>query len=56
MQQEIHAKEMQIEQNKALFYQNELNKKNREMLVSAVTIFQNKKLVSILKSEIRFTL
>ncbi|MBP7612020.1 MAG: response regulator [Paludibacter sp.] len=52
MQQEIHAKEMQIEQNKALFYQNELNKKNREMLVSAVTIFQNKKLVSILKSEI----
>ena len=52
MQQEIHAKEMQIEQNKALSYQNELNKKNREMLVSAVTIFQNKKLVSILKSEI----
>jgi DNA-binding response OmpR family regulator len=52
MQQEIHAKEMQIEQSKALFYQNELNKKNREMLVSAVTIFQNKKLVSILKSEI----
>lgn len=52
MQQEIHDKEMQIEQSKALFYQNELNKKNREMLVSAVTIFQNKKLVSILKSEI----
>jgi len=52
MQQEIHAKEMQIEQNKALFYQNELNKKNREMLVSAVSIFQNKKLVSVLKSEI----
>ena len=38
MQQEIHDKEMQIEQSKALFYQNELNKKNREMLVSAVTI------------------
>jgi len=52
MQLEIHAKEIQIEQKKALFYQNELNKKNREMLVSAVSIFQNKKLVSILKSEI----
>jgi len=52
MQQEMHDKEMQIEQSKALFYQNELNKKNREMLVSAVSIFQNRKLVSVLKSEI----
>lgn len=52
MQYEIHSKEMEIEQGKALFYQNELNKKNREMLVSAINIFQNKKLVSILKTEI----
>ena len=52
MQNEIHNKEIEISEAKTIHYQNELNKKNREMLVSAVNIFQNKKLINVIKSEI----
>ena len=48
---EIHHKEIEISEAKAIYFQNELNKKNREMLVSAVSIFQNKKLVNQIKTE-----
>ena len=49
---EIFLKEIEITEAKAQFFQNELNKKNREMLVSAVSILQNKKLISVIKSNI----
>jgi len=52
MQKKIHDKELEIAESKTRHYQNELNKKNREMLVSAVSIMQNKKLISIIKTDI----
>jgi DNA-directed RNA polymerase specialized sigma24 family protein len=52
MQNEIHNKEIEIAEAKTIYFQHQLNKKNREMLVSAVNIFQNKKLITVIKSEI----
>jgi DNA-binding response OmpR family regulator len=49
---EIHKKEIEISEAKSIHYQNELNKKNREMLVSAVSIFQNRKLINVIKTEL----
>ena len=51
--EEIHTKEVEISEAKSTYFQNELNKKNREMLVSAISIFQNKKLLNLIKSEIQ---
>lgn len=49
---EIYSKEIEITEAKAQYFQNELNKKNREMLVSAVSILQNKKLITVIKTNI----
>jgi len=48
----LHANALEIAKAKTNYYQNELSKREREMIVSAITIFQNRKLLSTLKSEI----
>lgn len=51
MQDQIHANEMEMAKAKTNYYQNELSKREREMIVSAITIFQNRKLIGALKAE-----
>lgn len=51
LQDAIHSNELEIAKAKTRYYQNELCKREREMIVSAITIFQNRKLLAVLKSE-----
>ncbi len=51
-QNEIHANEIELAEVKAKLLQNELNKREREMIVAAVSIFQNRRFLSVLKTEI----
>jgi DNA-binding response OmpR family regulator len=52
MQKEIHEKELEIAETKARALQQELSKREKEMLVAAVEIFQSKRLLSAIKSDI----
>lgn len=52
LQETIHANELEIAKAKTNYYQNELGKREREMIVSAISIFQNRKFLSTLKNEI----
>ena len=52
LQEENHEIAIRIAEAKSELYQSQLNKKNREMLVSAVSIFQNKKLINVIKTDI----
>jgi len=52
MQDEIHIKELEIADAKTKLLQNELTKKEREMVVVAVSLFQNKELLCKLKMDI----
>lgn len=49
--EECHNEELKTETEKTKYYQNELSKREREMILSTVTIFQNRKLIGVLKSE-----
>lgn len=48
----INMENMNLAEQKAKILQNELSKKEREMITAAVSIFQNKKLFSALKEEV----
>lgn len=52
MKQLIHEKEKELLEARSRFLQNELAKREKEMIVAAVEIFQSKKLLSVLKSDI----
>ncbi len=52
LQEVIYNNELEIAKSKTIYYQNELSKREREMIVSAITIFQNRKLLGVLKTEI----
>ena len=51
MRELMHANELEMARAKTIYYQNELSKREREMIVSAITIFQNRKLIGALKTE-----
>ena len=49
--QEVHSNILKTENEKTKYYQNELSKREREMILSTITIFQNRKLIGVLKTE-----
>ncbi len=51
-QNELHTNELELAEIRSRLLQNELNKKEREMVVAAVSTFQNRKLLSVVRSEI----
>ncbi|MDD3908170.1 MAG: response regulator [Bacteroidales bacterium] len=52
MKQLIHDKEKELLESRYSFLQNELTKREKEMIVAAVEIFQSKKMLTALRSEI----